>query len=648
MNRLAFAFLFALMLSSDPISSQTTSAAPPINVSAFPGSDIGAKTASAMAACNPNPAIPCVLVLDAPLAGAPSGQMPALCPQCSVQDQRPADPTGKRSALLPANSSVLDARYYGADPTGLIDSTPALLRAATDSCLPSREVEPVLLSPGTYHLANLDLSSLHCAPYFETPNDQSVQFIYNGTGAPGDYLIKLPNMSFGGFRGIYFNGQNPQTGALATYGVWLSSGIDNGFWIQRSRFANFLSHAIYQSGSSFTNWHMDHLRFDAVGGCGVYLSGANGNDGQPFSMTDFTLDNHLPGGLATQWLAANHIGNGINWGDAVVCVNNGTGIFVDLEDARIEGNAPQIVIGNNDNAALVREWNTRPGQALTVNVYSISTAGSTLAPPLVASANGQVHLTISGSGAINTMACIKNVATQTYYGDKYCTEESLFSWGYNTQQEGGISLGAAGAIPTRIESVSDSALPGSYARYHAGDILLRPDSQSNPGIQGPLRWVTAPLIGACQTVPRAIATDAVITAGNPTISFGPGTTITKLQILPGDNISLDMNMGGADASGGKFATRIASVSYADNAITVSPAPPASASSAHISWLPCTVHELPGAQSAAAPPSSGTWATGERVWNTNIAPGQATFWACAAGGTPCRKWVSGPAYGPAVQ
>ena len=644
MRRLPLALFFALLLPAVSALSQSASSATPINVSAFPGSDVGAKTANAIASCNPNPAVPCVLVLDAPLAGAPSGQMPPLCPQCSIQDQRPSDSSGKRAGLLPADSAVLDARYYGADPTGLLDSTPALFRAAADSCLASHEVEPVQLAPGVYRLANLDLSSLHCAPYFESPNDQSVQFLYNGTGAPGDYLIKLPYMSFGGFRGIYFNGQNRETGALATYGVWLSSGIDNGFWIQRSRFANFLSHAIYQSGTPFINWHMDHLRFDAVGGCGVYLSGANQADGQPFSLTDFTLDNHYPAGLSTNWLAARHLGNGVNWGDAVVCVNNGTGLFVDLQDARIEGNAPQIVIGNNDNAALVREWNTRPGQLLTVNIYSIMTVGSTLAPPLVASANGQVHLTVSGSGAFNTMACVKNVATQTYYGDRYCTEEGLFSWGYNTQQEGGISLGSVGAIPTRIESISDAALLGSYAHYHAGDILLRPDSQSNPGLQGPLRWVTAPLTGACQVSARAIATDAVITAGNPTISFGPGTTIAKLQILPGDDITLDS----VDSSGGKFAAQVASVSYAENTITVSPAPPASASPGHISWLPCTVHELPGAQSAAAPPSSGAWATGERVWNTNIAPGQPTFWACAAGGTPCRKWVSGPAYGPVVQ
>jgi hypothetical protein len=537
--------------------------------------------------------------------------------------------------------AVLDARTYGADPTGTQDSTSALLRAAMESCLASYEVEPVLLPPGIYRVANLDLSQLHCSPYFETPNDESVQIIYNGSGTPGDYLIKLPDMSFGGFRGIHFNGQNPTTGAMATYGVWITGTVDNNFWIQRSRFANLLSHAIYHTGNGFTNWHMDHLRFDAVGGCGVYLSGSNTDDGQPFSMKDFTLDNRYPNGTAARWLAANHIGNGVNWGDAVVCVNNGTNILIDLEDARIENNAPQVVIGNNDNAALVREWNTLAGQALTVNIYDVLTVGSPLEPPLVTTANGQVRLTISGSGAGNTIACVKNVATQTYYGDNYCAQEGLFVWGYNKQQEGGLSFGAAGSVPNRLEPIADSSLPANFARFHAGDLLLRPDMQARPGVDGPVRWVTAPLTGACETAAHPIASDAVVSAGSSSISFGPGTTMQKLQLLPGDNITID----GVGPAGAKFATQVASISYANNTITVNPAPPASANPAHLAWLACTVHELPGAQSAAAPPANGTWATGERVWNTNIAPGQPTFWACAAGGTPCQRWVSGPAYGP---
>ncbi|HTW62485.1 MAG TPA: hypothetical protein VMD55_11800 [Terracidiphilus sp.] len=650
MKHFALTLSCVLILCASLAHAQSTAA--PIHVSSFPGSDIGAKTLNAMATCNPSPNVPCVLVLDSPLASTPAGVLPPLCPQCSIQDQRfverPAGTAGNPPTLLPSDTSVLDARYFGADPTGTLDSTAALLHAATVSCLPSLEVEPVLLSPGLYRIVNLDLSHLRCAPYFETPNDQSVQLEYNGTGTPGDYLIKLPNMSFDGFRGIAFNGENPTTGAMATYGIWLTGRVDNNFWIQRSRFESFLSHAIYHTGNGFTNWHMDHVRFDGVGGCGVYLTGNNHSDGQPFSLTDFTLDNRRPyDRLGRKWLADNHIGNGVNWGDAVVCVNNGTNLLLDLEDARIEDNAPQVVIGNNDNAALVREWNTRPDQELTVNIYDVMTAdvipaGSTVEPALVSSAEGHVRLTVRGSESLNAIACIKDVATQTYYGDRFCSQDGLFTWGYDRQQAGGISMGAAGTIPNRIESISDSAFPGNFARFHLGDLLLRPDTEARPGIDGPVRWVTAPLTGACETAPHVIAADASVTAGNPSISFGPGTSVAKLGIVPGDNITV-----GAAGSADKFPTQVASVSYAGNTITVNPAPQSSLSPAQLGWLVCTVHELPGAQSAAAPPKTGTWATGERVWNTNIAPGQPTFWACAAGGTPCKQWISGPAYGPAA-
>jgi hypothetical protein len=643
MKRFSLALACVLLFFAAPAHPQPAAPSAPIPVSSFPGSDIGAKTANAMAACNPSPITPCVLVLDAGLASTPAGILPPLCPQCSLRDERPAGPSGNRPPLLPSDTTVLDARYFGADPTGTFDSTAALLHAATASCLLLDEVKPVLLSPGRYRIVNLDLTQVHCAPYLETPNDQSAQLIYNGAGTPGDYLIKLGNMSFDGFRGIAFNGENPTTGAMATYGIWITGRIDNNFWIQRSRFESFLSHAIYNTGNGFTNWHMDHLRFDGVRGCGVYLTGSDRNDGQPFSMTDFTLDNRRPYDTAgRKWLAENHIGNGVNWGDAVVCVNNGTSIFLDLEDARIEDNSPQVVIGNNDNASLVREWNTRPGQALIVNIYDVMTAGSVLAPPLVASADGRVHLTVSGSGALNTIACVKNVATQTYYGDRFCAANGLFIWGYNRQQEGGISMGAAGAIPNQIDSIGDSALPGNFSRFHLGDLLLRPDTEAHPGVDGPVRWVTAPLTGGCQTAAHLIAADAQVTAGNPSISFDPGTTLAKLQILPGDNITI-----AAAGSPNKFATQVASVSFTNNTITVDPAPQITVSPAQLAWVACTVHEMPGAQSASAPPKAGTWATGERVWNTNITPGQPTFWACAAGGTPCKQWISGPAYGPAA-
>jgi hypothetical protein len=56
----------------------------------FPGADVGTKITNAMAACNPNPAVPCILVIDPSLAGWTPGTMPALCPQCVLSGYRAA------------------------------------------------------------------------------------------------------------------------------------------------------------------------------------------------------------------------------------------------------------------------------------------------------------------------------------------------------------------------------------------------------------------------------------------------------------------------------------------------------------------------------------------------------------------------------
>jgi hypothetical protein len=63
-----------------------------IYVKQFQGVTVGTKVANAMLTCNPNPAIPCILILDPSLATFPSGTMPALCSQCSLVDWRAGAP----------------------------------------------------------------------------------------------------------------------------------------------------------------------------------------------------------------------------------------------------------------------------------------------------------------------------------------------------------------------------------------------------------------------------------------------------------------------------------------------------------------------------------------------------------------------------
>jgi hypothetical protein len=59
-----------------------------ISVKKFPGATVGDKIVAAQQTCDPNAAIPCILVLDPSLAVVPAGTFPGLCPQCSIEDFR--------------------------------------------------------------------------------------------------------------------------------------------------------------------------------------------------------------------------------------------------------------------------------------------------------------------------------------------------------------------------------------------------------------------------------------------------------------------------------------------------------------------------------------------------------------------------------
>jgi hypothetical protein len=79
-----------------------------IHVKEFPGDTVGAKVAAAQLTCNPDTAIPCILVIDASLAAAATGTMPALCAQCTLLDYRnPANLSGFEL------SPMCDVRTFG-------------------------------------------------------------------------------------------------------------------------------------------------------------------------------------------------------------------------------------------------------------------------------------------------------------------------------------------------------------------------------------------------------------------------------------------------------------------------------------------------------------------------------------------------------
>ena len=75
----------------------------------FPGSTVGEKVAAAQASCKPDTAIPCIIVLDPSLATSPTGTIPALCPRCSLMDNRSGAPNGGSPQLLAPRTSGMNS-----------------------------------------------------------------------------------------------------------------------------------------------------------------------------------------------------------------------------------------------------------------------------------------------------------------------------------------------------------------------------------------------------------------------------------------------------------------------------------------------------------------------------------------------------------
>jgi len=121
-------------------------------VKEFPGQNVGSKVSAAMTQCNPNAAVPCILVLDPSLATWPQGTMPALCAQCSLLDYRAGVPsTGGGSGITDgSNYSTLAAACAAAASAGLpLNVTKVWTNVPTINCS-----APMIFSGGTIQPAS--------------------------------------------------------------------------------------------------------------------------------------------------------------------------------------------------------------------------------------------------------------------------------------------------------------------------------------------------------------------------------------------------------------------------------------------------------------------------------------------------------------
>jgi hypothetical protein len=120
-----------------------------VHVKQFPGATLAEKLTAAQRACPAAP-VPCTLAIDPSLAALPPGVMPALCPTCSLADNR----TGA------APGDTLNAKSLGARGDCSADDT-APLTAAINAAW--KQQRPLFIPPGCYLVTGLTLPANPCA-----------------------------------------------------------------------------------------------------------------------------------------------------------------------------------------------------------------------------------------------------------------------------------------------------------------------------------------------------------------------------------------------------------------------------------------------------------------------------------------------------
>ena len=173
----------------------------------------------------------------------------------------------------------------------------------------------------------------------------------------------------------------------------------------------------------------------------------------------------------------------------------------------------------------------------------------------------------------------------------------------------------------------------SSVRVQPGDILWHEPADISPGQRGFAQMVMSP-IGWSQGNGATLTTNAVVTAGSPTVTW---TTMTPP--LVNDNLILV----GAGVGGVNLNVIVTAVDWNGLNMTVSPTPSTSVNPATISFQTPIVQEIGmDATRMSAAPTSGTWYTGNIVWNSAPVANGILLWICTASGTP-GTWT--PVYGP---
>lgn len=535
--------------------------------------------------------------------------------------------------------AAVNVKDHGAIGNGVTDDSAAIQAAITEAITDSsllihgRQLQrTVYFPPGDYACHDIEWGTTGATgPTMSGAEVGQSRLIYNGDGVSGSTIIDHPttggSAAYTGLRNLTFLGMDTSSSANpmaeSMFRTTSTSGIDWGFTFDRCHFSTCWGDAVYHP-NGWVNWHMDRVRWDSIGGYCINIPAATaGMEQRPFTLSKFTYDNSLSGNAAT-WATNNGKWDGTHWSKGFLYVS-GVNAMMHFNDARLEMNR-QLVAVSGKRAIFTTDLSS--GYALELALENVQA------------------LTQFADAAIGVMA--KQARTSIYFDSAttFANVAKVFETTNNTPEDdlsrtshgpgGSASYSQSGQVingivvqSQRIESRRGTInpLPTSiFSQYKRGDIVFRRDL--TPGSMGVGAVVTAPTSGFASADGGNLSTNAVVTAASATVAI---TTANNMRLFP---VGLNILLVGAGVAGVDLPTRVTGVDADAVTITVADTPSTSVNPATIKNIAPTMRHFGDiADYGTAAPSTGTWNTGEKRWNTTPAAGGVVGWVCTAGGTP---------------
>lgn len=273
-------------------------------------------------------------------------------------------------------ATFVNVRWFGIHDDPTIDDSSAIQAAINFAASVNANSRIVHFPRGSYFAEEINwpvIVGLHGEGIGQS------RIIYSGTGGSNTALIKATGEGYAHetLEGLSFIGTNlldlslPQPPPLVHNLLVFESSIkpaaiDNNVIFRNLQFALCEDDAL-QARDGWTNFHLDTVRFDAVGGYGVRLTTDVVQDIAPFSIRNFTLDNNISTIFQSDPLAP--------WGKGLLRVDNGghlaaPGSFK-LDSARLEFNRPLLPVENGVVAAIYMQHALGVGEEYTLEHNSI-------------------------------------------------------------------------------------------------------------------------------------------------------------------------------------------------------------------------------------------------------------------------------------